>query len=496
MLTVVGFALLFFLPVFESFDRHIAMMFLLSGSILIYLPFLFEHKIRFHTMERIFLAFLLILGITTVFSWAPLRSFTEFLRYCSYFLLFVAIRRFPDRKILVTRFFIPMIFANSAILSALYVLSTVPGLLLVAPPLSGMNLFYPSFGHNRLAELLLFAIPFPVAYLSHVKNKVLKLFCIELIVLLLIVMLASSARGAILALAFAFVLTAYFKKTLTKSFALMTGIIVGGAVLLLAASFIYSNIVSHSSVPVIAVLYKPAGRELRFDYIRQAMIGFMHSPLVGTGLDTFRYVSQKYRFVEWGFSDYAHNHYLELFAETGVVGGIVFLLLVGTVFYHIKPIFAENGKRMYLSHACFIAALASVFHNLLDYDWHYISLFLFFWFCAAVIVPKHIESVHSEREHLFSQTVFLFITSLAILYSLFHLDADFLMKRATAEIDIRNFEAALGKFLFIAKYDSRNSFISDKIRTTYLIVGDTKSAAYWSVQRKIRYEFLNIYIDN
>jgi len=64
-------------------------------------------------------------------------------------------------------------------------------------------------------------------------------------------------------------------------------------------------------------------------------------PLLGTGLGTFQYVFEGAKSVNpvfYGFWLHAHCDWIELFAETGVLGGTVFLLMVLSFFLETWPI--------------------------------------------------------------------------------------------------------------------------------------------------------------
>jgi len=68
---------------------------------------------------------------------------------------------------------------------------------------------------------------------------------------------------------------------------------------------------------------------------------FRHHPLLGTGLGTFQYVFEGAKApvpALYGFWNHAHNDWLELFLETGILGGAVFFLMIGSFFLETWPI--------------------------------------------------------------------------------------------------------------------------------------------------------------
>jgi len=84
--------LLFFLPYLEGDLRTFGYIFLLLSSGLIGLTSKWKNT-NFDLIELFFLLFLVIASLSTIFSDGKTRSFLEVLRYLSYFLIFLSIRR-------------------------------------------------------------------------------------------------------------------------------------------------------------------------------------------------------------------------------------------------------------------------------------------------------------------------------------------------------------------------------------------------------------------
>lgn len=97
-------------------------------------------------------------------------------------------------------------------------------------------------------------------------------------------------------------------------------------------------------------------------------------------------------------SDYisraVHNHFLEIFVETGIPGFISFTsIVVLTIWYMIKGIIkAENmQKKLYMT-GLFSGYAALVAHSTFDFDLSYVSIGLMFWIMIVLATPevKHI----------------------------------------------------------------------------------------------------------
>jgi len=91
-------------------------------------------------------------------------------------------------------------------------------------------------------------------------------------------------------------------------------------------------------------------------------------PVLGTGVGTFQFVFPRYReATTTAFYDYAHNDYLQVLSETGLVGGVLLvagIFLVGRVWR--RPQAARSGA--VLRAACGLALLAMALHEAVDFS--------------------------------------------------------------------------------------------------------------------------------
>lgn len=72
----------------------------------------------------------------------------------------------------------------------------------------------------------------------------------------------------------------------------------------------------------------------RLSVVRESLNILYHFPFFGCGLGTYYYVSSKFVAVgaDWVVWDHAHNDYVELLAETGTVGFLLFGGILGSIF--------------------------------------------------------------------------------------------------------------------------------------------------------------------
>lgn len=126
---------------------------------------------------------------------------------------------------------------------------------------------------------------------------------------------------------------------------------------------------------------------------------FLHKPWLGVGLGTFmfnfdRFLTQRY---PYGIP-YAHNCYLQMAAETGIIGLASFLVVLAVFLYNgIKNL---NIKKVEFSWYVLIAALASVLgycvQMAVDTSFYALDLGMLFWLLlglgVAAMNPASIET--------------------------------------------------------------------------------------------------------
>jgi len=135
-------------------------------------------------------------------------------------------------------------------------------------------------------------------------------------------------------------------------------------------------------------------------------------PILGSGLGTFKYNSLSYqakffdqgenrRLYPHGFADKAHNEYLQLWAELGIIGLGIFLWLIVSYFnYGIK--FLKRIQNRY-KQGMIIGLMGSIVAVLVDgifgFPLHLPATIALFWLVLALTVATIKIEVHAEEDN-------------------------------------------------------------------------------------------------
>lgn len=122
---------------------------------------------------------------------------------------------------------------------------------------------------------------------------------------------------------------------------------------------------------------------------RDAAVYFLHHPLIGTGLGTFRDYYPQYKTIA-GLRNapYAHDEPLNLLCELGLAGGALAAWLAVRLLGFARRRGGEPGARVWTAVACGIAV-----QSLFDFNLHYPLILLLAAFCVSVWVPQRTVAV-------------------------------------------------------------------------------------------------------
>jgi O-antigen ligase len=138
--------------------------------------------------------------------------------------------------------------------------------------------------------------------------------------------------------------------------------------------------------------------EDRFAVWQGTLSAFRDFPLFGSGLGTFQYVFRAYQpDGVTRYYDHAHNDYLELLLEAGVVG----VLIAAVFFFFLFRIIMKagwKGRDIYLGAGFFASITTIAFHSIIDFNLHIPSNAILFSLILGLAVATGKEGVRKGEE--------------------------------------------------------------------------------------------------
>jgi O-antigen ligase len=234
------------------------------------------------------------------------------------------------------------------------------GFVELTAPLGLAMLFFPSRRREQAPLLLLFTIlPIGAVFLS-------------------------ASRAGIIVVVLEFALLAFFfqvhrmrGKQLVRATAI--GLLAGGMILWLG--------VTKALERFELLVHQGVNRELRVAMDKDTWRIFQDHPLMGTGLGTLIVVYPRYEsFYNGTTVDHAHNDFLELLADTGLVGGVCGALFIGLLFRRGLANFqvAAGGSARALVAGPLVGCAGMLLHSFVDFNLHIPSNALTFLLLASL----------------------------------------------------------------------------------------------------------------
>jgi O-antigen ligase len=348
----------------------------------------------------------LIIGFVQLFlGVTPYRYFTqlELLRFGAYLILFfLSVQAFRTRSDLkkLAWFLILLCFGVSLFGIAQHFTSEGP-IYWVRPLRAGGDPFGPYVNRNHFAGFVELTLPIALAMLVFrgIQRDV-----YPLVGLLAIVpagaLILSGSRGGIVSFAFEIAVLWLLARTRTSP---DRPRFVGIAIVVFAAMALIVWLGAAKALERFASLHiGEVTMSRRVSMIRGAAHIFLDHPIDGVGLGALVAVYPRYETLYDGkLVDHVHNDYIEMLAETGLLGGICGLAFLWILFRQARTCYAaEQGHFSRALHAGAMAGLCGILlHTFVDFNLHIPSNSLLFLVMAhlATTPPVATEAVVERR---------------------------------------------------------------------------------------------------
>ncbi len=173
--------------------------------------------------------------------------------------------------------------------------------------------------------------------------------------------------------------------------------------------------------------------ESRLDFWKDTADIIKHNPVTGTGIGTFSHYYPLHRtIISDRFLTHAHNDYLELLAEAGIIGFILVSAFLISLFYKTFRVFKKrrDAFSIYLFMGCITGIISILFHSFVDFNLHIGANGLWFFFLAGLAVSAANTGIQrkSQKTRLTPITssiqkggVLLLASTLSVLVLLFNI---------------------------------------------------------------------------
>ncbi|RJP60323.1 MAG: hypothetical protein C4541_04235 [Candidatus Auribacter fodinae] len=293
--------------------------------------------------------------------------------------------------------------------------NTLAGYICMVLPFSFSVFFLEKTERNRILKIVFMIIAIVGFFWFYVQNYLSFMPFVILgtllfpLTLVLCLVLTGSSGGLItgMLVVFLFLLTHFFKKRRIPLRIIISLILVLSILITCAVWFTQTK--------------KRASLQARFDYW-DAGVRMVHDrPLAGFGYNTFGTIYPAYKNKTDEETQFAHNNFIQLFIETGAVGGVLFLLM----WCYPLLIFLRKSGSMPLPSVIFpayFALLAFLFHSFLDFDFFIPALAFYAFFMLGIIdisqpfkvIVKHFEKTGIKKAAVVVIFIFFIIIMLPV----------------------------------------------------------------------------------
>lgn len=276
----------------------------------------------------ILFALIQILGSFTIRTYEAILSFNVWLRFGAvYYLIVSSITSLKKAKAIIWAIVLGISYLVYYFI-ANHVMSYVPG---------KIALGYGWYANaSDLVLILATVIPLALIFFNLTRSLAIKIFTIAFVVSSSISIVFSLSRGGALSLFIVGLLSLYFSSKIPNGLrvsfsALLIMLIVGVGV---------KNILTRKDL-VPGSLSGDVSSENRIIQWRAGSIMIMRKPLLGVGRGKFKYYAHHYGGIK---RLQPHNTLIQVFAETGIPGGIFYLLFSFFPFFESLKILKERRK--------------------------------------------------------------------------------------------------------------------------------------------------------
>ena len=119
--------------------------------------------------------------------------------------------------------------------------------------------------------------------------------------------------------------------------------------------------------------------------IRDAWAMLLQRPVLGTGAGTYQYVYTQFRSIPF-YAKFPHSIVFEELVDMGILGGVAFLALIGSLLWRGLRIARREGAAVFAG--LLAGAFGNVLHAAVDFDWSLLAMPVLFFVTCGLLVSR------------------------------------------------------------------------------------------------------------
>ncbi|HEX7608299.1 MAG TPA: O-antigen ligase family protein [Candidatus Cryosericum sp.] len=119
--------------------------------------------------------------------------------------------------------------------------------------------------------------------------------------------------------------------------------------------------------------------------IRDSWAMLLRRPVLGTGAGTYQYVYTQFRSIPF-YAKFPHSIIFEQLVEMGILGGVAFLALIGSLLWRGLRIARREGAAVFAG--LLAGAFGNVLHAAVDFDWSLLAMPVLFFVTCGLLVSR------------------------------------------------------------------------------------------------------------
>lgn len=324
--------------------------------------------------------------------------------YCSYGLLCFLVTQTLLRASEARKIAVVLSVYGAAVASFALVQGVAPNgkIYWMRQPLLGGWIYGPYVNHNHYAGLMEMLVPIPMviaaSHLAHDKTRIAAGISAAVMVGTIFL---SGSRGGMLAIFTELLVVGILLYRQKKDFRIAFGVAAFAIVLLSLLVWLGGKDLTTRITSISTEARGEISGGMRLSIDRDTAKMFEHRPVLGWGLGTFPVVYPQFRsFYTNFFVNEAHNDYLQLLAEMGILGFSVMAWFLFILFRQVRRKAHKwtSDVSSAVTLACALGVLGILVHSFVDFNLQIpANAALFYVFCAIGSAPPLLQRSRKRR---------------------------------------------------------------------------------------------------